>query len=80
VTDEFGRGRPEIECPHCRRRFLGELLDGAAARYVGFKCPFCRLFVPLERARDVDAASNATPPRPASPPRAPAGPEPPDPK
>ena len=40
----------EVECPHCHRTFKSELLDGAAARYQGFKCPHCKLFVPFDRA------------------------------
>lgn len=45
----------EIECPHCRKTFAGEPIDGGrAARYLGFKCPHCRLFVPLQRATDTD--------------------------
>src|ERR671933_1294966 len=40
----------EVECPHCRKQFKAVLLDGAAARYQGFKCPHCKLFVPFERA------------------------------
>lgn len=54
----------EIECPHCHRAFVAEPIEGGrAARYLGFKCPHCRLFVPLQRAtdaglsRDPDAAS-----------------------
>jgi phage FluMu protein Com len=54
----------EVECPHCRKTFTAEPIDaGRAARYLGFKCPHCKLFVPLERAtdapldRDPDAAS-----------------------
>jgi len=40
----------QIECPHCRKRFEAEpLRGGRAARYRGFKCPHCKLFVPLER-------------------------------
>jgi DNA-directed RNA polymerase subunit RPC12/RpoP len=42
----------EVVCPHCRRPFVGELMDGSAARYRGFKCPHCRLFVPHERAEE----------------------------
>jgi DNA-directed RNA polymerase subunit RPC12/RpoP len=40
-----------LVCPHCRKEFEGELLVAsgtAGAR--GYKCPHCRLFVPLERA------------------------------
>jgi DNA-directed RNA polymerase subunit RPC12/RpoP len=44
----------EVQCPHCGRDFTSELLDGAASRYQGFKCPHCRLFVPLERADEQD--------------------------
>lgn len=42
-------GPYELTCPHCKKQFEAELLEGAAARYNGFKCPHCRLFVPLER-------------------------------
>ena len=37
----------EVLCPHCRRRFAAQLLASGHLR--GFKCPQCRLFVPLER-------------------------------
>jgi hypothetical protein len=41
----------EVECPHCHKTFDAEPLGGGkAVRYRGFKCPHCRLFVPLERA------------------------------
>jgi hypothetical protein len=39
-----------VVCPHCKKPFEPELLEGPAARYRGFKCPHCRLFVPSERA------------------------------
>ena len=42
-------GPVEIVCPHCKKTFTGKLIDGAAARYRGFKCPHCKLFVPAER-------------------------------
>ena len=42
-------GSYEVTCPHCSRSFEAELLEGSAARYNGFKCPHCRLFVPYER-------------------------------
>jgi hypothetical protein len=42
----------EITCPHCRKRFHGALIEGRAARYAGFKCPYCKLFVPLERVEE----------------------------
>ena len=44
----------EVSCPHCRKAFREELLSGPAARYTGFKCPHCRLFVPLDRASSTD--------------------------
>jgi hypothetical protein len=46
----------EIVCPHCRKRFAGELIEGRAARYEGFKCPHCKLFVPLKRVEEQDSA------------------------
>jgi transposase-like protein len=43
----------EVECPHCHKTFAGERIEGGrAARYRGFKCPHCKLFVPLQRATD----------------------------
>jgi hypothetical protein len=44
----------EVTCPHCGKFFREELLTGPAARYNGFKCPHCRLFVPFERVADQD--------------------------
>ena len=43
------QGSYELKCPHCKKSFEAELLEGAAARYNGFKCPHCKLFVPYER-------------------------------
>ncbi|HEY2355036.1 MAG TPA: hypothetical protein VGH79_09090 [Gaiellaceae bacterium] len=41
----------DVECPHCHKTFQAERIEGGgAARYHGFKCPHCKLFVPLERA------------------------------
>jgi DNA-directed RNA polymerase subunit RPC12/RpoP len=39
----------DVVCPHCKKPFEAELLAGSAERYHGFKCPHCRLFIPLER-------------------------------
>jgi hypothetical protein len=50
----------EVTCPHCRRAFTAVLITGSAARHRGFKCPHCRLFVPLER---VDEGEPMVPPR-----------------
>ncbi len=45
----------EVECPHCHKSFAAEPMKGGrAARYRGFKCPHCKLFVPLQRAADRD--------------------------
>ncbi len=41
---------PEILCPHCKKPFSADLIEGDAERYRGFKCPHCRLFVPAARA------------------------------
>ena len=41
----------EVECPHCHKTFEAAPIEGGdAARYQGFKCPHCKLFVPLARA------------------------------
>lgn len=45
-------GTYEVTCPHCNREFRATVLGGAAARYSGFKCPHCKLFVPYERVED----------------------------
>jgi DNA-directed RNA polymerase subunit RPC12/RpoP len=42
----------EIVCPHCKKTFTAQLIDGAAERYRGFKCPHCKLFVPAERVAE----------------------------
>jgi DNA-directed RNA polymerase subunit RPC12/RpoP len=36
----------EVACPHCKKTFTAPLLAGGPARYRGYKCPHCRLFVP----------------------------------
>jgi hypothetical protein len=42
----------EATCPHCHKLFTPSPLARPSARHRGFKCPHCRLFVPLERAAD----------------------------
>jgi DNA-directed RNA polymerase subunit RPC12/RpoP len=42
----------EVECPHCHKRFIAPVMEGSAARYRGFKCPHCRLFVPAAHGED----------------------------
>ena len=49
----------DVTCPHCGKPFREELLAGPAARYTGFKCPHCRLFVPYERADERDLVEPA---------------------
>jgi transposase-like protein len=49
----------EITCPHCGEHFVAEPMVGSAARYQGFKCPHCRLFVPYERAENRDLVERA---------------------
>jgi DNA-directed RNA polymerase subunit RPC12/RpoP len=48
---ELAGQEQEILCPHCKKTFVGELL-AEGSRHEGFKCPHCRLFVPVERAND----------------------------
>jgi transposase-like protein len=48
-------GMYEVTCPHCGKSFESELL-GEDERQQGFKCPHCKLFVPLERVEIEDAA------------------------
>lgn len=55
------RGTPDpssyqVSCPHCRKQFAAAPIGSGAGR--GFKCPHCRLFVPLSRAED-EAAQHA---------------------
>jgi uncharacterized Zn-finger protein len=52
--------RYEVTCPHCSKQFEGELLAPASTPGPGgFKCPHCRLFVPLERAEVEERAEPA---------------------
>ena len=51
--------RYDVECPHCHKPFTAQLINGAAARYQGFKCPHCKLFVPYERADERDLVEPA---------------------
>lgn len=42
----------DVVCPHCKKQFTGELMGGDDERHQGYKCPHCRLFVPIERAAE----------------------------
>jgi len=44
----------DVECPHCHKPFSAKPMEGSAARYHGFKCPHCKLFVPYQRAAERD--------------------------
>ena len=46
----------DVECPHCHKSFSAETMEGSAARYRGFKCPHCRLFVPYDRVAEQTAS------------------------
>ena len=54
-------GRYEVTCPHCRKHFTAELIAGQAARYRGFKCPHCKLFIPYERVGEQELVERAAP-------------------
>jgi hypothetical protein len=54
---EEGGASFNITCPHCRKSFTSELIDGAAERYRGFKCPYCRLFVPAVKGEPEEPVS-----------------------
>jgi hypothetical protein len=49
-------GSYEVTCPHCHKAFTAELIAGSSPRHRGFKCPHCRLFVPLARVDDQEPA------------------------
>ena len=48
----------DVTCPHCHKTFTATVIPGRAARYAGFKCPYCKLFVPLERVDKRDLLEN----------------------
>jgi len=45
-------------CPHCSKSFSADLL-GPKTERAGYKCPHCRLFVPVARAEDAERANAA---------------------
>jgi DNA-directed RNA polymerase subunit RPC12/RpoP len=47
----------DVICVHCRKTFRAEVL-APDSEQAGFKCPHCRLFMPVER---VAASDDATP-------------------
>jgi DNA-directed RNA polymerase subunit RPC12/RpoP len=46
----------EIVCPHCGKPFQGDVLS-RGTRHEGFKCPHCRLVVPVDRVEDDGSAT-----------------------
>jgi hypothetical protein len=46
-TYTFAGNDNDVACPHCRKTFTPLPLSGGRVR--GFKCPHCRLFVPMQR-------------------------------
>jgi DNA-directed RNA polymerase subunit RPC12/RpoP len=50
VNEAAARVSDEVVCPHCKKPFRAQLMDGDTERHRGFKCPHCKLFVPKERA------------------------------
>jgi transposase-like protein len=53
VSPSGPNGSYSVTCPHCKRPFEAELLEGRAERYSGFKCPHCKLFVPMQRGEEL---------------------------
>jgi hypothetical protein len=49
----------EVTCPHCKKTFQAELLEGPTERLRGFKCPHCKLFTPYDRADEQDLVEPA---------------------
>jgi DNA-directed RNA polymerase subunit RPC12/RpoP len=52
VTGQSFGDQAEVVCPHCKKTFVAELIEGSAERYRGFKCPHCKLFVPQARTEN----------------------------
>ena len=50
----------EVTCPHCHKSFVPKALRRPTARHRGYKCPHCRLFVPIERAADTPLTRDAS--------------------
>ena len=46
----------QLTCPHCHKEFSAEQIGAGAQR--GFKCPHCKLFVPLDRTTEPEPAKS----------------------
>jgi hypothetical protein len=51
----------DVVCPHCKKPFRGELIEGDTPANRGFKCPHCRLFAPYERVMPEPPETGAAP-------------------
>jgi len=58
VSEAHADNEHRITCPHCHKDFVAAPLGGSAARYHGFKCPHCKLFVPYERVTEPEPTSS----------------------
>jgi DNA-directed RNA polymerase subunit RPC12/RpoP len=50
-----GSANHEMTCVHCRKPFRAEVLSPQSDQ-AGVKCPHCKLFMPLERVEEHNAA------------------------
>jgi hypothetical protein len=51
----------DVVCPHCKKQFRGELIEGDTPANRGFKCPHCKLFAPYERVVQPPPEADAAP-------------------
>jgi hypothetical protein len=51
----------DVVCPHCKKAFKGELIEGVTPANRGFKCPHCRLFAPMDRVDPQSPPADAAP-------------------
>jgi DNA-directed RNA polymerase subunit RPC12/RpoP len=51
-------GYRDVICVHCGKPFRAEVL-GPQTEQAGFKCPHCKLFMPIERVEPEDGENAA---------------------
>jgi DNA-directed RNA polymerase subunit RPC12/RpoP len=51
-----GQTSQDVVCVHCRKTFRAEIM-ASGTEQAGFKCPHCRLFMPVERVADEGASA-----------------------
>jgi DNA-directed RNA polymerase subunit RPC12/RpoP len=56
VSEEY-----DVVCPHCKKEFRAEPIEGETPAQRGFKCPHCKLFAPFERVEQPAPDSGAAP-------------------